>query len=289
MAIVTAAHLACTFGILGNIMSFLVYLAPVPTFYKIYKRKSTEEFQSIPYSVALFSSMLYLYYAFLKKNVIMLITINSVGCVFEVVFLTIFMVYATHQSKIFTTKLLILFNIGTLGLIIGCTYFLSEGHKRVNIVGWICSAFSVCVFGAPLSIMRQVIKTKSVEYMPLSLSVFLTLCAIVWFFYGLFIKDYYIAAPNVVGFVLGISQTILYAIYRKRKQLIILPEIKLHDIATVEDRKSQDRMQNPSKVEIAEMVDHCQGQARRGTDFEDSIIEYGAEIETTVIMVTTHM
>ncbi|CAA2965732.1 bidirectional sugar transporter NEC1-like [Olea europaea subsp. europaea] len=245
MAIVTAAHMAFTFGILGNIVSFLVYLAPVPTFHKIYKRKSTEEFQSIPYSVALFSSTLYLYYAFLKKNVIMLITINSVGCAFEVVFLTIFMLYATNKSKIFTTKLLILFNIGTLGLIITCTYFLSEGHKRVKTVGWICSVFSVCVFGAPLSIM----------------------------------------APNVVGFILGISQTILYAIYRKKEQQIILPEIKLHDISNIKDRKSQDRVQNPSKVESIEIIDPDQGQARRGTDLvpsEDRITEDVAETELIV-------
>ncbi|KAL2540546.1 Bidirectional sugar transporter SWEET12 [Abeliophyllum distichum] len=209
MALVTAAHMACTFGILGNIVSFLVYMAPVPTFYRICKKKSTEGFQSIPYSVALFSAMLYLYYAFLKKNVIMLITINSVGCVFEVAF----------------------------------SHHLHEGHKRVTIVGWICSAFSVSVFAAPLSIMKEVIKTKSVEYMPLPLSLFLTLCAIMWFFYGLLIKDFYIAAPNVVGFLFGITQMVLYGIYKNKRQRIILPEIKLHDISTIGDLKSQEQMQ----------------------------------------------
>ncbi|KAL2556717.1 Bidirectional sugar transporter SWEET10 [Forsythia ovata] len=282
MALLTAAHMACTFGILGNIVSFLVYMAPVPTFYRICKRKSTEGFQSIPYSVALFSAMLYLYYAFLKKNVIMLITINSVGCVFEVVFLSIFMVYATNQSKIFTTKLIILFNIGTLGLIIGSTYFLSEGHKRVTIVGWICSAFSISVFAAPLSIMRQVIRTKSVEYMPLPLSFFLTICAIVWFFYGLLINDFYIAAPNVVGFFLGIAQMVLYGIYKNKRQKIILPEIKLHDTSTIIDLKAQVQMQNSSTVDIAAVIDHN----HKGTDLdpnEDSLAEYAAAATDSIV------
>ena len=35
----------------------------------------------------------------------------------------------------------------------------------------------------------QVVRTKSVEYMPLSLSCFLTLSAITWFAYGMSIKD----------------------------------------------------------------------------------------------------
>lgn len=131
-------------------------------------------------------------------------------------------------SQISTVKLLALFNVLALGVIIvTTTYAIEHGPKRVAVVGWICAVFSVCVFAAPLSIMvnyllfylinqtfsnlycyqfnymrrdkcyvyvqRLVIKTKSVEYMPFSLSFFLTLCAIMWFFYGLLIKDYYVA------------------------------------------------------------------------------------------------
>ncbi|XP_047974852.1 bidirectional sugar transporter NEC1-like isoform X2 [Salvia hispanica] len=209
-----APNMANAFGILGNVVSFLVYLAPVPTFRSIFKKKSTEGFQAIPYAVALFSAMLYLYYAFLKKNGTMLITINTFGCTIEVVYLAIYMIYATKESRVFTTKLILLLNVISLGLITLCTYYFAHGHLRVNIVGWICAVFSVAVFVAPLSIMRQVVRTKSVEYMPFTLSCFLTLCAVVWFFYGFLIKDYYIATPNILGFVFGLAQMMLYLVYK---------------------------------------------------------------------------
>ncbi|PSS06439.1 Bidirectional sugar transporter like [Actinidia chinensis var. chinensis] len=231
MAIPAAPHMAFAVGILGNIVSFLVYLAPLPTFYRIYKKKSTEEFQSIPYAVALFSAMLLLYYGFLKTNGLMIITINTIGCAMEATYLILFMLYATKEAKIYTTKMLIFFNVGVYGLIILCTSLFSHGKMRVTIVGWICAIFSVSNFAAPLGIMTLVIRTKSVEYMPFALSFFLTLCAIMWFFYGFLIKDFYIATPNILGFVFGIAQMVLYMIYKENKNQV-LPEVKLQDLAT---------------------------------------------------------
>ncbi|KZV41910.1 hypothetical protein F511_32235 [Dorcoceras hygrometricum] len=273
MAISSVPPLAFAFGILGNIVSFLVYLSPAPTFYRIWKKKSTEGFQSFPYSVALFSATLYLYYAFLKKDALILITINSVGCVFEISYLAIFMIYAKKESRAFTCKLLLLFNLTSLGLIIGGTRLFSHGDNRVRIVGWICAAFSVSVFAAPLSIMRQVIRTKSVEFMPFSLSFFLTLCAVMWFCYGFLIKDYYIAAPNVLGLSFGIMQMLLYVVYKDRKQQIqpqeankdrkeqIQPqEAKIHDLNTIEGlnkalENSMNVVSNGQELEII-VIDH---------------------------------
>ncbi|XP_062145262.1 bidirectional sugar transporter NEC1-like [Alnus glutinosa] len=217
-------HLSFVFGLLGIIVSFLVYLAPLPTFYRICKKKSTQGFQSLPYSVALFSATLTFYYAFLKTSALMLIIINSIGCFIESTYLIMFMIYAPGRARIYTAKLLIFFNLGLLGLVILCTSLLiQESSMRLTTVGWICAIFSVCVYAAPLSVMKLVIETKSVEFMPLPLSFFLTVCATMWFIYGLLIKDFFIATPNILGFTFGTAQMILYIIYKDSKKQV-LPE-----------------------------------------------------------------
>ncbi|XP_057723461.1 bidirectional sugar transporter N3-like [Arachis stenosperma] len=89
-----------------------------------------------------------------------------------------------------------------------------EGGQEIKVLGWICFSISVTVFAAPLSIVAHVIRTKSVQFMPFNLSFFLTLSAVMWFAYGLFLSDICIALPKVLDFALGVLQMLLYAIYR---------------------------------------------------------------------------
>ncbi|OAY48003.1 bidirectional sugar transporter SWEET10 [Manihot esculenta] len=216
-----ALHLSLdfVFGVLANIISAMVCLAPLPTFYQICKKKTSEGFQSIPYVIALFSAMLWLFYAIFDEDSTLLITINSFTFFMETGYLTVYLIYATKKDRMFTTKLILFFNIFGFGMIAILTLFLTHGRKRVDVLGWICMIFALCVFVAPMGIMRKVIKTKSVEFMPFSLSFFLTLTAVMWFFYGFLKKDLYVAIPNTLGFLFGIVQMVLYLIYRNPKKL----------------------------------------------------------------------
>ncbi|CAH8303432.1 unnamed protein product [Eruca vesicaria subsp. sativa] len=207
--------LAIIFGILGNAISFLVFLSPFPTFYRIYKKKSTESFQSLPYQVSLFSCMLWLYYALIKQNAFLLITINSFGCIIETIYIAMFFAYATKDKRMAAMKLFFTINVAFFSLILMVTQFAVKSHSlQVSVIGWICVSISVSVFAAPLMIVARVIKTKSVEFMPFTLSFFLTISAVMWFAYGAFLHDICIAIPNVLGFILGMLQMVLYGVYR---------------------------------------------------------------------------
>ncbi|CAD5163670.1 unnamed protein product [Musa acuminata subsp. malaccensis] len=213
-----------TFGMLGNLISFMVFLAPIPTFYRVYRKKSTEGFHSLPYVVAVFSCMLWIYYAYVKTDSILLITINSFGVFIETAYITIYLIYAPKKTRIMSMRIFVLLNVVVFAAIILLTQLLFTGSIRLKVLGWICVGFSVSVFAAPLSVIRLVIRTKSVEFLPFYLSFFLTLSAIAWFGYGLFTKDIYVQQlPNVLGFLFGVAQMVLYIVYKKKKNVVVEP------------------------------------------------------------------
>ena len=55
--------------------------------------------------------------------------------------------------QIFTLKLILICNIGGLGLLILLVDLLIPKQHRVSTVGWVCAAYSLAVFASPLSVM----------------------------------------------------------------------------------------------------------------------------------------
>ncbi|KAI3759379.1 hypothetical protein L6452_07150 [Arctium lappa] len=91
--------------------------------------------------------------------------------------------------------------------------FFHTYQSRSMIVGLICIVFNILMYASPLTVMKSVIKTKSVKYMPLSLAVASFLNGIVWVVYALLQFDPYILVPNALGTISAIIQLVLYATY----------------------------------------------------------------------------
>ncbi|KAL9329869.1 hypothetical protein ACSQ67_004872 [Phaseolus vulgaris] len=251
-------------GILGNLVSFCCFLAPVPTFYRVCKKKTTESFQSLPYVAALFTSMLWIFYAYIKTGEILLITINAFGCFIETVYLIIYITYCPKKARYFTFKMIFLFNVGVIFLVVLLTHVLAkERTARIELLGWICVVLSTSVFAAPLSIIKVVIRTKSVEFMPITLSVLLTVSAIMWMAYGILLRDIYVTLPNFVGITFGTIQIVLYFIYRKHKP--------------VKDQKLAEHKDNVTNEENANTAARSVNQGANAVAFVD--VEFGEKKE----------
>ncbi|KAM7264599.1 hypothetical protein ACFE04_002282 [Oxalis oulophora] len=203
------------FGVFGNLFALFLFLAPIKTFKRIIKSKSTEEFSGVPYIMTLLTCLLSAWYGLpiVSSNNIMVSTINTLGAIIESIYVSLFLFYAPKKERTKPLCLLI-FIIGVFSIVVTVSIFALHGNSRKLFCGLVTTIFAVFMYASPLSIMATVIRTKSVEFMPFLLSLFVFLSGTSWFVYGLLGRDLFVIIPNGFGCGLGAIQLIMYCYYR---------------------------------------------------------------------------
>ncbi|KAJ0989230.1 hypothetical protein J5N97_007586 [Dioscorea zingiberensis] len=204
-------------GVVGNLFAFVLFVSPLPTFRRIFRNKSTEQFSGLPYVYSFLNCLIVLWYGlpWVSQGVILVVTVNSVGALFHLSYVTIFIVFSDNWKKYKMFGLLLgVFCIFALVIYVSLEFF--HGYARQDFVGYLSVASLISMFASPLFIINLVIRTKSVEFMPFYLSLATFLMSISFFTYGLFLHDFYVYLPNGIGAVLGLVQLLLYAYYSRK-------------------------------------------------------------------------
>ncbi|CAN6569569.1 unnamed protein product [Malus baccata var. baccata] len=169
-------------GVMGNAAALLLFAAPTLTMSRIVRKKSTEGFSCAPYVTTLLNCLLYTWYG------LPVIKVTAIVIPAIVVF--------------------------CITAIISAVVFHDHQHRKV-FVGSVAIVASVSMYASPLVVVKQVILTKNVEYMPFYVSLFSFISSSLWMAYGLLSHDIFVASPNLVGTPLSILQLVLYCKYRK--------------------------------------------------------------------------
>ncbi|KAK4483298.1 hypothetical protein RD792_010483 [Penstemon davidsonii] len=188
-----------------------------PTFWRIVKKRSIEEFSSIPYIILLLNASFWTYYGIIIPNGLLLITINGFGATVQAIYIFIFLLFAPPNLKVRTGALAGILNVGLLVGTILVTRLALERDAQIKTIGIFCVSITIISFASPLAAMRTVVKTRSVEYMPFFLSFFYFLVALMWAIYAVLVRDIFIGIPNGTGLALGVCQLVIYAVYRNAK------------------------------------------------------------------------
>ncbi|KAK4768098.1 hypothetical protein SAY87_003239 [Trapa incisa] len=204
-------------GIIGNVISFGLFLSPLPTFIYICKTKSVQAFKPDPYVVTVLNCMMWVFYGlpFVHPDSILVVTINSIGLAMELVYVCIFFIFSTWPARK-KICIILLAEVIFLAAVVLITMLLFHTTKmRSLFVGILCILFTIGMYAAPLTVMKLVIKTKSVKFMPFYLSLANFLNGIVWSIYALLKFDINLLLPNGLGTLSGLVQLLLYALYYK--------------------------------------------------------------------------
>ncbi|XAR68197.1 hypothetical protein NMG60_11003247 [Bertholletia excelsa] len=202
-------------GIAGNIFASGLFVSPIPTFRRIIRNKTTEQFSGLPYVYALLNCILCAWYGspYISSNNVWVTTVNSVGAVFQIVYIALFITYAEKAKKLKMFGLLLAV-FGLFAVVVVGSLNMSEFTIRHIVIGCLSGASLISMFASPLFIINLVIRTRSVEFMPFYLSLSTFLMSSSFFLYGLLNFDPFIYVPNGIGTVLGTAQLALFFYYK---------------------------------------------------------------------------
>ena len=147
---------------------------------------------------------------------------NGAGLVLQIVYCSIFLKYSTGapHTRIRNRILTVLFGLAVIVLIsfvavpdFNTPDFLHQGSASTDLLGLAASIFNTGMYGSPLSVMALVMRTKSVEFMPLALTLMTLFCCIIWATYAFYVDDLFIGIPNYIGVLLCFAQVALFCAY----------------------------------------------------------------------------
>ena len=189
---------------------------------------TTGHFSPLPYIAQLLESSIWTLYAALQLADLRAVFINNTLAVcFQVAYLAIFLAHppaakAQCYGRRGTAMLLALVLLATIGLSV---YAWSQGFSCdkgasgtvCQHIGTVAVVINILKYCSPLSVMLRVIKTKSVAWMPLHLTLACTACSLLWGTYGILEDDVPTKIANIGGLVACTVQLVLYCVYCEKR------------------------------------------------------------------------
>lgn len=116
--------------------SLLLFLKYRPTFRRIIRNRSIEEFSGLPYVYALLNCLITLWYGtpFISPDNISVVTVNSIGAAFQLVYITLYVSYANRAKKVSLNTLYFCFRIALMNFLIhiSALIFMADANGRTS-------------------------------------------------------------------------------------------------------------------------------------------------------------
>ncbi|KAK4400275.1 Bidirectional sugar transporter SWEET7 [Sesamum angolense] len=170
-------------GIIGNVIALILFLSPVPTFYRIWKKRSVEQYSPVPYLATFINCGLWVLYGLplVHPHSTLVVTINGTGFVIEILYLSLFLIFSDSKKRLRLVVIVVAECIFVAALALLVLTLVHTTKLRSAIIGSICMVGNIMMYASPLAVM----------------------------------------APNGMGTVLGLAQLILYATFYKSTKRIM--------------------------------------------------------------------
>lgn len=199
------------FGYCGIIAAACLFLSPAPTCRRICNVKAIESFSPLPYIAQFVESSWWAFWAIAAGDRFEMLLNNVIGATMMLACISIFARFVQRErtAVVYAQILMAL-------ALVGCALMVAVLVDNPGTIFGVSAVSLNCIkYASPLSVARLVIRTQSVEFMPLPLTLASLACGVFWGAHGFFLLDAYIWAPNSAGVLFSVLQVVLYVRYAK--------------------------------------------------------------------------
>jgi len=194
--------------------AWVVFASPIPTIQQISRDKAVGGLPLLPYSSMCVNCVLWIVYGVLKSEVA-IVRANVVGLVLGAYYFYVFREHcpanAASLPGTMTQHVQGMVGIVTFTLILAASL---SRDTAAELIGKIAVFFCMVMFASPLSVLRDVIMTKSAKNIPLPFTLASTLNCFLWSVAGvLAMNDFNVYFPNLAGLSCCVAQLTVIFMY----------------------------------------------------------------------------
>jgi solute carrier family 50 protein (sugar transporter) len=200
------------FGWVATGLTMCFYISPVIPFINVFRGKlSYEDTPAIIVSTSYVNCFCwYIYGDMIFSDQIKIC--NLIGAISSLVLMCIYLGFEVRKYTIDAILNALIIITGSYAVYRGLTIIIDDDA----IIGKICNGTALIVFLSPIQLIYRVIKEKNYNLIPIYtawVSLASTGC---WVIYGVFLSDFYVIFPNVIGIVLAITQIFVFLNYKRK-------------------------------------------------------------------------
>ncbi|EFJ52839.1 hypothetical protein VOLCADRAFT_115772 [Volvox carteri f. nagariensis] len=204
---------------LGCIIAFLMFVSPLKAVLQVRASKHLGDLNPLPLVAIIANCAAWLLYGCINADPYVILA-NEPGLLLGVFMTVSSYGFADPRARDLMLKALLFFTVIISGAGITIALFVERDHTASLISGYTAVFVLLCYYGAPLSTISEVVRSRSSASLFWPISVMNTVNGLLWVAYGTAVEDLFIAVPNAIGATFGLIQLVLIQCYPAKKAVV---------------------------------------------------------------------
>lgn len=205
-----------TINVLATIATACIFLSMIPGMYAVHKKRSTAGVNYYPLAMMFGQSMGWVIYSLADHSFFPVGAVNCLGAVLGAIFSGVFILHEKEHRTRYSMFFGVVFAL-IIALLLYRFLGTQDDDTIAKVLGYFADVMAIIMFGSPLMLMGDVIKSKNSEIIaaPMAVSGFVN--GALWTAYGIMQTDYYVLVPNAISGLLCLVQVILVVVFSRKQ------------------------------------------------------------------------